>query len=410
MKKYYIAFRNIIHIYYKIFTANSKRIYSTYKFIKSKNKYLILSFENYLKYTSSLKGCGEKELIPWKNPQEIGIKSQCIKYVEVANPYVAELKNAKIYGDSDIIFCDNKIALSDLATHLQFGRFITFQYDRIVESREGDFLQTTNIDYNERTIEKAIMLSGLTTKHYGHWFADYLPKIQFLEQHADFNKLPILINDDMPKSHVSFLRRLCKNDFIFIKRDESLNVKKLLVASSPTFIPAEVISDEVNVSDLPGLSPRSLLFLQAKILLSETPYNGPRKRIFLSRKNSSWRTLLNEEEIFNGLISFGFERVYLEDLDLSEQIKTFQSADFIVGPNGSAFLNIIYAQKDAKILILGARNSFNLGTLQGPMEAVGYHPYFLNTGISDNNTWKHGNYSINTEEVLNAVSILNMQN
>ena len=254
------------------------------------------------------------------------------------------------------------------------------------------------------------MLSGLTTKHYGHWFADYLPKIQFLEQHTDFNKLPILINDDMPGSHVSLLRKLCGNDFIFIKRDESLNVKKLLVASSPTFVPAEIIGDEVNVSDLPGLSPRSLLFIQKKILFTEGLYEGPRKKIFLSRKNSTWRILLNEEEIFNSLKRLGFERVYLEDLDLSEQIRTFQSADFIVGPNGSAFLNIIFAQKNAKILILGAQNSFNLGTLQGPMEAAGYHPYFLNSGISDNNTWKHADYSINNDEVLIAVSMLNMQN
>ena len=112
MKKYYMIFRNIVHIYYKIFIANSKGINSTYKFFKSKKKYLILSVENYLKYTSSLKECGEKELIPWKNPQVLGIKSQCLKYVEVKKPYVAKIKNAKIYGDSDIIFCENKIVIS----------------------------------------------------------------------------------------------------------------------------------------------------------------------------------------------------------------------------------------------------------------------------------------------------------
>ena len=81
-----MIFRNMVHIYYKIFAVNDKRFKSTYKFIKSKNKYLILSVENYLKYTSSKKVCGKKELIPWKNPQEIGIKPQCIKYVEVDKP------------------------------------------------------------------------------------------------------------------------------------------------------------------------------------------------------------------------------------------------------------------------------------------------------------------------------------
>ena len=44
----------------------------------------------------------------------------------------------------------------------------------------------------------------------------------------------------------------------------------------------------------------------------------------------------------------GFQAIYLEDYSLEEQISIFYQAEFIVGPSGAAWSNLIFCQSGAK--------------------------------------------------------------
>jgi capsular polysaccharide biosynthesis protein len=39
---------------------------------------------------------------------------------------------------------------------------------------------------------------------------------------------------------------------------------------------------------------------------------------------------------------YGFQAVYLEDLNMHEQIYLMQNADFVLGPSGAAWTNVIF--------------------------------------------------------------------
>ncbi|WP_241507615.1 glycosyltransferase 61 family protein [Chryseobacterium piscium] len=45
---------------------------------------------------------------------------------------------------------------------------------------------------------------------------------------------------------------------------------------------------------------------------------------------------------------FGFEEVFFEELNIHEQIFLMNNADYIIGPSGAAWTNILFAKPNAK--------------------------------------------------------------
>ncbi|WP_201546987.1 glycosyltransferase family 61 protein [Psychrobacter lutiphocae] len=58
----------------------------------------------------------------------------------------------------------------------------------------------------------------------------------------------------------------------------------------------------------------------------------------------------NQQEVFSFFKKEGFIGVYPDQLSLSEQIQLFQNADFIVGPTGASWSNLIFASKGMKAI------------------------------------------------------------
>ena len=74
------------------------------------------------------------------------------------------------------------------------------------------------------------------------------------------------------------------------------------------------------------------------------------KKIFISRKNAACRRILNEDEIFEHLKAPGFERYFLEELDVEDQIKLFMNADVIISPHGAGLTNTVFCKQGTKIV------------------------------------------------------------
>lgn len=76
------------------------------------------------------------------------------------------------------------------------------------------------------------------------------------------------------------------------------------------------------------------------------------KRIFISRKDSKIRNVINEDEIFEQLIAYGFVRYELSELSVVDQIQLFRQAEIIVSPQGTGLTNIMYCNPSVKIIEL----------------------------------------------------------
>ena len=346
---------------------------------------------------------GEVEEIPFKAPHVWGSPPATDTVFALSNkPYVAEIEDARIFSNSSLILTSDGTALTETGGHPNFGRFVSFAYEAIVLAQQPDKVLLNFSEFNTREIEAGIFLSGLASSAFGHWLPEFLPKLQFLQRHPGFANLPIIVDAGMPQSHFDHLRRLAGNPLILLQANESLLCRRLLVAPSPAFFPVETFPNDIPMHELPGLSPRAMRFLRAG---ESYEIKKPRhRRIFLARKNMKWRRLLNEEEIAADLLTLGFETIFIEEMSVGEQIDLFQQAQWIVAPNGSALLNLIFADTGTKLLVLSQPNLHNWGTFQGPMDALGYQSLFVCGDYALAEDAKHSDYQVPVQRISTALS------
>jgi hypothetical protein len=333
---------------------------------------------------------GDKESVPHK------------LYASSNQPYVAEVPNARIFGESSIILTGDGIALSDTGGHRRYGKCVNFIYEDIVLAQKKNQLVLEFSDYKSRKVKEAIFLSGMASGAFGHWLPEFLPKLNFLMNHPDYNHLPIIVDAGMPRSHFEHLKRLSNNSLILLENKESILCERLLVSPSPTFFPREVFpGSKIPMKDMLPLAKSAMEFIRGQEV--GCPAELRSRRLFISRLNSHGRNLINEEEIFLNLKGLHFERVFPEEMSVSEQIELFKQAEVVVSPNGSALLNLIFSNTETKILILSQANLHNWGTFQGVMESLGYKPLWVCGDYALAETQKHSDYHIDPNRVLEAI-------
>ncbi len=74
------------------------------------------------------------------------------------------------------------------------------------------------------------------------------------------------------------------------------------------------------------------------------------QRIFISRRGT--RCLLNELEVEETLRAHGFEKVYFEDIPLSDQWSLARNAEAIVAIHGAGLFNLVFNQNSVKLVEL----------------------------------------------------------
>lgn len=314
-------------------------------------------------------------------------------WVDTCEPYVAEVPDARIASGSSLIQVGDRI-LSDVLADKQYGRYGSMQHDRTVMARRDDAILMAPI-LAQHEIEEGIMLCGLASNAYGHWFAEFLPKLRYFEQHPRFAELPIIIDEGMPQSHYDFLAALVSNPTYRLAKGTSLRVKNLFIAPADTFFPLELVTHhKVPVERQSNLTIGALKYIGEKIRARYGAPESPNARIFLSRRKSQWRRLVDEADIISDLKNLGFEVVYSEDYTFEEQVKLFQQAEFIVAPNGSALNNLIFSSPQVKVLLLGQKNLFNWGGWFGSFYELGYSPVYLGGEWFGDKEHKHADYTI----------------
>lgn len=351
---------------------------------------------------------GDVEEVPFENPYVWGETSSFERRTIASNkPYVVDIKNARIFSNSSLILTSDGTVLNDTGGHPQFGRYVSFVYEKVVIAQVVNKVLLDFTDYSTREIESGVYLSGLASNAFGHWIPEFLPKLQFLKQHPDFAKLPIIVDANMPESHFWHLRRLVDNPLIMLQPNESFLCQRLLVAPSPTFWPVELVfPHDIPLHEMGGVSPQALRFLRGNLAYDNTrPRN---RRIFLSRKNLKWMRLLNEEEVTSNLSKLGFETVFIEEMTASEQVDMFQHAEWIIAPGGSALMNLTFADPSVKLLVFINRNVLNWGSYAATLRTLGYQPVALRSDYMESSTSKHVDYSISLQHLHQALADMGM--
>ena len=257
----------------------------------------------------------------------------------------------------------------------------------------------------EQHLESGVFLGGNGAFNYYHWLVELLPKLQFV----DDDHRPLLVSDDverMPTFRDALLRVAGDREIVFLRQDLTYRVGRLTYVESPSICPFNLRSGEAfRVGDF-VMRTSSVQFLRGRFLGSCPPHGSGRRRLFLARK--ALRRDYNQDEIFAICQRFGFDKIYMEEMSLQEQIEAVRSADLIAGPTGAAWTNLLFVEPGTRCLCWMAEEQRGFAAYSNLAHAVGAELRYLTyaTGVSDSERLYFMNYRLDPAAVERALKDL----
>lgn len=206
----------------------------------------------------------------------------------------------------------------------------------------------------EETLEinEAILLDGRCSLNYFHWLIEYLPRLKTICEIDNLKEIPLVVSENMPETMKDSLRLLAPSrQIIWINEKTLVNFKRLHVPSMHTYHPDKFNQPTYANS---AVSFEHLQYVRETILLQvDLPTNRTRK-IYVDRMANLARGTKNSGEIRKLCYKLGLEFIDPSTLTFKEQVALFNSASLVVGPAGAAFANLIFCNKNCKVICFAA--------------------------------------------------------
>lgn len=255
----------------------------------------------------------------------------------LSRPYYYNLRSAGVYR-MDVVDPQNpsRILLENFPDVSN-----PFENQNFPISPWNKFHITRRMKNQSYDIENAFLFAGRWWGNYYHFVIDYCIRFNSLREEGiidDHTK--ILFPGPIKKWQSEYLCFLgIDPDKIILTNENPIFVKNILVASTrrERFLLSKIAC--VN-------------FKQTMLRATGSEINCSRKkRIYISRQNSS-RRILNENELIHMLKTHDFQIVQCENLTVFEQISLFSQAEIIIAPHGAGLTNLIYSERPMVIEIV----------------------------------------------------------
>jgi hypothetical protein len=209
---------------------------------------------------------------------------------------------------------------------------------------------------NELEFDAAFTLMGLNTGAFGDWMMYFLPKYIAGDLSGMLPKVPVLV-PELPEKIFQCLRLMLPSDTEIVQLPCFATARVRQLWCVPNLSGAEIRETLDEPIDYGGFAPPPARFApitreiarRAGQHLVETP--GP-EQVFLARRGSGWRKLLNQTEISAIAAAHGFVIAFPEELTFPEQVALVRDARFIIAPEGSAIFLCYFARQQPKLCIL----------------------------------------------------------
>lgn len=259
-------------------------------------------------------------------------------------------------------------------------------------------------------IECGVFLGGNGSFNYYHWLMELIPKCEFFHR-IPYKKFPLLVSSDVDEliSFKEILDKFAPNvDVVTLQKDKIYSVGDLVYIDTPNNLPFNLRPGNKMRASYTLIHPQSIKYIR-NICLSDDVINDSSqstypKKIFLKRKIE--RRKYNQDSVENILQKHGFVSVCMEELSFEEQVRTMFHCEWIVGPTGAAWTNLIFCQKGAKALCwmaeeLGEFSAFSTiaGNVGVDLEYITYH-----SGIHTPSDAYYRDYHIDVDLIERIVS------
>ncbi len=196
-------------------------------------------------------------------------------------------------------------------------------------------------------MEEAFTLVGVNCFNYWHWHVEFLPRLMACMDLPGFAEVPILVDAQMPEQAMVALRFLIgdRHRVRVLAPGEAVRVKRLWTCAMFAYIP---------LWPLAGVAyPPRTMVMDADAFVARIARMGPAlqrlhegrgtRRLYLQRGASQHRGMVNKTEVDAWFAANGFEMVDFGAHAYEDQLRLVREAAIIVGPNGAALINSLFA-------------------------------------------------------------------
>jgi len=221
--------------------------------------------------------------------------------------------------------------------------------------------------------------------NYYHWMLDCLPRWKLMAEAGFKDYDHVLLNTD------TLRKPFCRDilDRLGVPVGERLHCSTLFLHEF----------DELVVPSMPF--PKWEVAAWAcewvSSLFNERNAHSP-ERIYISRRSTKKRRLVNEAELEAQLSARGFKIIQPEQLSVAEQSSMFRRARCVVAPHGAGLTNLIFCPEGTHLIEIKAPQYYKPPCFQNLAAARGF-AYSRITGNAGSNT----EFDVNIAEILKLV-------
>lgn len=268
-----------------------------------------------------------------------------------------------------------------------------------------------NIKINKvKNIETVIFLGGNGSSNFYHWMIEIAPKLLLLNNDLlkDLNVNKILINECVVKNdnYARILEQCTSHlihvEFVYINQEDSFFINNLYFINTFNQTVYNFTSIQTSYQTTTIYNANNLESLRCRlydgVLEKRKIYH---KKLFILRNESAVskynKRTYNQDEVFKFFEQEGFVGIYLDSFTIDEQISIFNNADFIVGPTGASWSNLIFAKSTAKAISWLPEQLKYFDTYSTLAHLRGVDMTFLKYKTADE--YIHGPYNINVNDI-----------
>lgn len=307
-----------------------------------------------------------------------------------ATGYALCLPEGEARGGSDLVLGADGWALHDSLSH-PLGALANLVHDKAVACRHAERVLVRAPGQRLEVPGEAVSLLGVSSRQYGHWLFEFLPRLRHLEGHLDWQGATYLVDAGMPATHLEALQLVLGQvpRTQVVEADTAVRASSLWIPGRDVFFPHYVhqsVSDSVHIapSHRPGLQWLRQRWLAGRSLAK------PHRRWFV-RRGTPLRGLVNQDEVEAHLVRrWAFQPIQPEALAFDEQVELFSEAEWVVGAHGSALSNAVVCPSGARMLTLFNGQPGNLPSWAAALEALGVcHAFVAGQAEPDSHPVRH---------------------
>jgi capsular polysaccharide biosynthesis protein len=271
--------------------------------------------------THAITGPGFKGMIPGEN--------------HFPKSFVTVLPQARVFGGNGVVITDDDRVITESAV------------EWVCSPEEHSIFKKLKLPSLLHTSERIAVIASKSSPCYFHWMFDILPRIELLRRSGiSYDKL-----------YTNPLRLPFQRETI---ESLGLSPKKMIFSDPKLHLQCSKLVFP-SLAAPGGTMPKWVCdFLRSSFL------NEPSKkecdgnsRIYITRRNSQSRKIVNEEELQGLLHSHGFKETILENLSVAEQARLFSSAEIILAPHGASLSNLVFCSPATRVIEIFTPNYVN---------------------------------------------------